>query len=88
MPRDLHEEGGSEGKDKNEQEAMVTHQAKIQALKSQLFQLFLKFQLLQKFQTFQMSLKSPMFLKFRRSQSPNLMVIQRSSVGLGQRMLA
>ena len=67
---------------------MVTHQAKIQALKSQLFQLFQKFQLLLKFQTFQMSLKSPMFLKFSRIQSPNLMVIQRSSVGLGQRMLA
>ena len=88
MPRDLHEEGGSEGKDKNEKEAMVTHQAKIQALKIQLFQLFQKFQLLRKFQTFRTSLKSPMFLKFSRIQSPNLMVIQRSSVGLGQRMLA
>ena len=84
----MHEEGGSEGKDKNEKEAMVTHQAKIQALKSQLFQLFQKFQLLQKFQTFRMSLKFLMFLKFSKGQSPNLMVIKRSSVGLGQRMLA
>ena len=58
---------------------MVTHQARIQALKSQLFQLFQKFQLLQKFQ---------MFLKLRLGQSPNLMVMERLHVGLGQRMLA